>query len=147
MNKLSEYLLIHAELQKLATELRTKVEKLKTERGEEIQRARLERLCLWDGNLLRMIGGNGISMCLFFCIFFFSGVCWIGNIVIAFIKNAAVYNAGLSNAKPEEIEEFLACLNTRWTSVTDRSGGEVLETCDSNVKITPFCLLHVLALW
>lgn len=66
------------ELQNLATELRAKMEKLKTERADEIQRARFERLCLANGDLLRIIGGNG-----------------------------------LSNAKPEEIEGFLAGLNTR----------------------------------
>ncbi|KAI3761254.1 hypothetical protein L1987_51666 [Smallanthus sonchifolius] len=58
------------ELQKLATELRAETEKLQTKRADDIRRA---RLCLWNGDLLRVIGGNG-----------------------------------LSNAKPEEIEGFLA---------------------------------------
>ncbi|KAK9054415.1 hypothetical protein SSX86_025493 [Deinandra increscens subsp. villosa] len=47
------------ELQELATELRAKTEKLQTKRAEDIQRARLERLCLWNGDLLTIIGGNG----------------------------------------------------------------------------------------
>ncbi|XP_024971059.1 protein MIS12 homolog [Cynara cardunculus var. scolymus] len=66
------------ELQNLATKLRAKVERLKTERADEIQRARFERLCVANGDLLRIIGGNG-----------------------------------LSNAKPEDIEGFLAGFNTR----------------------------------
>nr|XP_043618193.1 protein MIS12 homolog [Erigeron canadensis] len=49
------------ELQKLATELRTKMEKLNTERGDGIQRARLEKVGLRNGDVLRAIGGNGFS--------------------------------------------------------------------------------------
>ncbi|XP_071731528.1 protein MIS12 homolog [Rutidosis leptorrhynchoides] len=49
------------ELQKLATELHTKSEKLKTERGQEIQRARMERMRLLDGDMLKMIGENVLS--------------------------------------------------------------------------------------
>ncbi|KAI3777489.1 hypothetical protein L1987_47289 [Smallanthus sonchifolius] len=49
------------ELQKLATELRAETKKLQTKRAHDIRRARLERLCLWNGDLLRIIGGNGLS--------------------------------------------------------------------------------------
>nr|XP_043607131.1 protein MIS12 homolog [Erigeron canadensis] len=49
------------DMQKLAKELRTKMEKLKMERGVGIQRARLERLGLHSGDLLRVIGGNDLS--------------------------------------------------------------------------------------
>ncbi|CAI9281555.1 unnamed protein product [Lactuca saligna] len=66
------------ELQKLAAELHTKVEKLKTEREDETQSARFQKLHLWNEDLLKIIGGNG-----------------------------------LSNAKPEEVEGFLAGFNTR----------------------------------
>ncbi|CAI9259636.1 unnamed protein product [Lactuca saligna] len=66
------------ELQKLAAELHTKVEKLKTERDDETQSARFQKLHLWNEDLLKIIGGNV-----------------------------------LSNAKPEEVEGFLAGFNTR----------------------------------
>ncbi|KAI7731319.1 hypothetical protein M8C21_027133 [Ambrosia artemisiifolia] len=49
------------ELQKLATELRAKTEELKTKRAEDVQRTRLERLCLQTGDLLKIIGGHALS--------------------------------------------------------------------------------------
>lgn len=66
------------ELQKFGTELLAKVEKLKTKREDENQHATFKKLHLWNEDLFKIIGGNG-----------------------------------LSNAKPEEVEGFLAGLNTR----------------------------------
>lgn len=48
-----------AELQKLAAELSMKVEKLKTEREDETQRDRFQKLHLWNEDILKIIGGNG----------------------------------------------------------------------------------------
>lgn len=48
-----------AELQKLAAELHMKVEKLKTEREDETQRDRFQKLHLWNEDILKIIGGNG----------------------------------------------------------------------------------------
>ncbi|KAL7603356.1 hypothetical protein Lser_V15G18584 [Lactuca serriola] len=45
-------------LQKLAIELRTKVEKLKTEKEDESEH---QKVRLWNEDLLRIIGGNGVS--------------------------------------------------------------------------------------
>ncbi|KAL9998124.1 putative centromere protein Mis12 [Helianthus debilis subsp. tardiflorus] len=47
------------ELQKLATELRAKTEKLKTKGADDVLRARLERFRF--GDLLKIIDGNGLS--------------------------------------------------------------------------------------
>ncbi|KAD2805938.1 hypothetical protein E3N88_39315 [Mikania micrantha] len=49
------------ELQKLAAELRAKTNTLPTKRAYNFQRVRLERPCLWNGDLLRIAGGNGLS--------------------------------------------------------------------------------------
>ncbi|XP_076915478.1 protein MIS12 homolog [Bidens hawaiensis] len=51
----------HKELQKLATELRAKFEKLQTKRADDIQRARSDRLGLLNGDLLSIIAGNDFS--------------------------------------------------------------------------------------
>ena len=53
-------ILLYAEVQRFATELRTKVKKVNTGRAGDIQRLRLERMRLCNGDPLRMIGGNGI---------------------------------------------------------------------------------------
>ncbi|KAI3521876.1 hypothetical protein L1887_11351 [Cichorium endivia] len=42
-------------------ELRAKVEKLKTNREDENQCARFEKLYLWNEDLFKIIGGNGLS--------------------------------------------------------------------------------------
>ncbi|KAI3766982.1 hypothetical protein L2E82_17063 [Cichorium intybus] len=49
------------ELQKFATELRAKMEKLKTKRDDESQRATFEKLHLRNKDLFKIIGGNGNS--------------------------------------------------------------------------------------
>lgn len=49
------------EVQKFATELRTKIKKVNTGRASDIQRLRLERMRLCNGDPLRVIGGNGYS--------------------------------------------------------------------------------------
>lgn len=48
--------MVVAELQKLAIELGTKVEKLKTEKEDESEH---QKVRLWNEDLLRIIGGNG----------------------------------------------------------------------------------------
>ncbi|CAI9281561.1 unnamed protein product [Lactuca saligna] len=47
-----------SQLQKLAIELRMKVEKLKTEKEDESEH---QKVRLWNEDLLRIIGGNGLS--------------------------------------------------------------------------------------
>nr|GEV01093.1 protein MIS12 homolog [Tanacetum cinerariifolium] len=49
------------EVQRFATELRKKIKKVNTGRAGDIQRRRLERIRLCNGDPLRMIGGNGYS--------------------------------------------------------------------------------------
>lgn len=67
--------MVDAELQKLATELRAKFEKLQTKRVDDIQRAQSDRLALLNGDLLSIISGNGNIYGKFAIFFSYIGFC------------------------------------------------------------------------
>lgn len=78
------------------------MEKLNIVLSDEIQHARFERLHLCEGDLFKMIGGNG-NIC---------GKLAIYNYYV--YNEMPLYNAGFPNANSEEIEGLLAGLKPLW---------------------------------